>query len=1129
MTAVADQAARDDALDLKRHILAVAPAGSGKTGLLVRRALRALAVCDEPEQVVCITFTRKAAAEIRHRMLDAIARAEQSPPDDAFGAGMHADALAVLRRDRTQGWNLRSNPNRLRATTIDAFNQRLAGSLPMLSGLGGPVTLHQQPRALYERAVLAAFSRLDEAGLPDEDRTALLAIMAWANNRLDLLMSPLADLLSRRDQWLAHAANMRAVPTAEDAAVLQALVGARIAAAAEHFDADTAATVCTCLNAAATEHDSMVWAAGLQWPGTALDALPLWQGVARALLTGDPQSSMSLRKTVNKNHGFPAGCAHKAPFVAVLEELRERLDSEALIADLQEVLLLPAPKYPAAYADLRAQLARVLLLVYAELRVIFGNQGEADFAELAHAAVAAASGEFGADAIARTDAEIRHLLVDEMQDTSAAQLRLLEQLTQNWQPGDGRSLFLVGDPQQSIYGFRNAEVRLFMQLMGAPPRHTDARLGGLPLHVLHLQVNFRSESQLIGWYNQTFSQVFPEQPDADAGVVQATPCAPRLGAGAGGNVRLVAAAEEDGPQAAALIAELLEQGGPETRIGLLAATRPQLQSALDALAAAGLAHEVQARDVRPLADEPAVIDYLHLLRVLRQPQDRLAWLVLLRAPSVGLLWADLLVLSRGRTQHDWPTRLAAFATGDMTLSEDGTTRLNRLMKALAEVETLRADLPAAAESLWHSLGGPACVDDFALQAVQLAMRCVRGQAVGGEIADWPALERALGELYAPARAGRIEATTIHKSKGLQYQHVVLVGCGAGSRGDDKPMLYLHAQRTGTLLAPKPADEDDPGQAIYDLAHRMQGRARKNERLRLLYVAATRAEKTLTLVAAAPWKSDKQGDEYRIRSGSFADVLRHQFQPEFEALPEPEAIPEDAAEEEQPIVARGPAQGVVPPSDVRWLPTEQRTRKPSERTLTPITNADDAGDLLSDGDLYAQLVGTMVHQALERVSVDGLDAWAEVDANRRRAMASGLLRMGMPPEQLDAAVERVATLVSRLLASEAGQWALRDWPWWRNEYPMGGWRDGVWESAVIDRCFEDDDGVLWVIDYKTAAYPIEEPPAAYAERMRAKYAVQIAQYVGLMRVMRPGVEVRGALVLVEVGELVVTEGGVPTAG
>ncbi|MGV2480132.1 UNVERIFIED_CONTAM: UvrD-helicase domain-containing protein, partial [Salmonella enterica subsp. enterica serovar Weltevreden] len=115
------------------------------------------------------------------------------------------------------------------------------------------------------------------------------------------------------------------------------------------------------------------------------------------------------------------------------------------------------------------------------------------------------------------DARIRHLLVDEMQDTSEGQLELLRQLTQDWQAGDGRSLFLVGDPQQSIYAFRKAEVRLFLELW------ESRRLGTLALTPLRLNANFRCDAALVGWFNAAFTRIFPPRADTERGIVPFSP------------------------------------------------------------------------------------------------------------------------------------------------------------------------------------------------------------------------------------------------------------------------------------------------------------------------------------------------------------------------------------------------------------------------------------------------------------------------------------------------------------------------------------------------------------------------------------------------------------------------------
>ena len=174
----------------------------------------------------------------------------------------------------------------------------------------------------------------------------------------------------------------------------------------------------------------------------------------------------------------------------------------------------------------------------------------------------------------------------------------------------------------------------------------------------------------------------------------------------------------------------------------------------------------------------------------------------------------------------------------------------------------------------------------------------------------------------------------------------------------------------------------------------------------------------------------------------------------------------------------------------------------------------------EGDLYAQLVGTLYHEAMQRIAGEGLDAWADAGISRRGSMAAGLRRRGMPEPLVAPAVERVLALLARTLASERGRWLVSPKPWARSEYPLAGLRDGRWVSAVIDRCFEDENGGLWVVDYKTSAQPVlADQLESYVAAGAARYQGQIEQYVQLLGALRPDRSVRGALYFVEGDRLV----------
>ena len=136
-----------------------------------------------------------------------------------------------------------------------------------------------------------------------------------------------------------------------------------------------------------------------------------------------------------------------------------------MLTALRELRALPDPRYSDDdWARVR-DVAQVLVLAAAELEQVFREQGAADFPAVSMAALRALGAEAApTDLSLRLDYRLQHILVDEFQDTSSAQLELVRLLTAGWQRGDGRSVFCVGDPMQSIYGFRQAEVRAFLEL-----------------------------------------------------------------------------------------------------------------------------------------------------------------------------------------------------------------------------------------------------------------------------------------------------------------------------------------------------------------------------------------------------------------------------------------------------------------------------------------------------------------------------------------------------------------------------------------------------------------------------------------------------------------------------------------
>ena len=204
-----DQETRARVLNPERSFIVQAPAGSGKTELLVRRYLGLLAVVEAPEEIVAITFTRKAAAEMRKRIIDAL-----KPVEDT--GNTHADspdastqirrklAGAALARSQELNWQLTQNPARIRIMTIDSFCTGLTQQMPLLSELGGQPEIIEDAGDLYREAAADTLKQLDEDEPPEGSRNsgsaAVETLLAHLDNNLPQARDMLVEMLRKRDQ-----------------------------------------------------------------------------------------------------------------------------------------------------------------------------------------------------------------------------------------------------------------------------------------------------------------------------------------------------------------------------------------------------------------------------------------------------------------------------------------------------------------------------------------------------------------------------------------------------------------------------------------------------------------------------------------------------------------------------------------------------------------------------------------------------------------------------------------------------------------------------------------------------------------------------------------------------------------
>ena len=514
-----DQRQREQALDAGRSILVQAPAGSGKTDLLTRRFLRLLAEVEDPGQIVAITFTKAAAAEMRNRILSELEKAAggQARSEDEFS--MEALAQRALERSRALGWDLLRMPAQLRISTIDSFCRDLALQEPLLSGLGGGLDITENATELYHRA---ARRTLEQIGKPDADLSApalspaIEALLWWRDNGWQDLENLLATMLAQRDRWMQDFV----VAAEPDWAALREKLERPFARAVDEalreldqfLDQETRDEAMDLARFACGQRNKWKQCKLFQIQGQPCHPFAGAQELESAregyvcladlLLTKEG----TLRKSVSVTLGFPRESPdEKLRIVNVLNQLRavpgleERLDA---------VRSLPPARYPEE--DWKIVRACFTLLRYAaaELQVVFAEAGVVDFAEVAQVALRVLRGEDGlpSDAALAVADGIHHLLIDEFQDTSRRQHKLISSLVAAWPDSAGRSVFVVGDPMQSIYFFRDADAELFPRVRTLGLELPDA--DPLQLDFVPLSSNFRTTPQLVRELNDAFTQIF---------------------------------------------------------------------------------------------------------------------------------------------------------------------------------------------------------------------------------------------------------------------------------------------------------------------------------------------------------------------------------------------------------------------------------------------------------------------------------------------------------------------------------------------------------------------------------------------------------------------------------------------
>jgi ATP-dependent helicase/nuclease subunit A len=1068
------------ACDPSRSVVVEACAGAGKTWMLVSRVLLALLEGAQPQQILAITYTRKAAGEMRARLEEWLA---------AFSS---AHSTVEEREQALQQRGMSAQQAREKADDLGALHAKLLQ-------LGRPVevrTFHAWFAQLLSHAPLSVIEQL---GLPAayelvEDtqilQSALLRrfhrrVQDDAERRADYL-----DLVRRHRrstvlEWLQAAWRHGPELMRAEAA---GTADSSVPPAAEFFPA-----------CAGVEHPAQLVREGplardiaalARQMGQLQGVTPRQKAAELVAAAGAPNAEESLRQVraaLLTTTGKPRKNLGDTPLQqAVLDGLTQLHDMQLQQDAHQDQLTL-------------LRLARVLLQEYAALK---RERGLIDMPDLERAAEAL----LGDSAIAgwvqeRLDRRVRHVLIDEFQDTNPQQWQLLQSWLSSYAGAGGGasgqqplSLFVVGDPKQSIYSFRGAEPRVFeaardftVEGLQGSVLACDHTRRNAPAVIDALNAVFNDAARVDGWgpfRDHTTDSSQPGQVLRLPGVQRPASAARAPEAVVWRDSLTQARTEpeqklraEEATQIASAVAALInEHQLAPGDVMVLARKRSMLALVAQALADAGIAHIVA--EPLSLHESPEVLDLLAVLDVLASPGHDLSLARALRSPVFSATDEELLWLSQESAGQQLPW--LATLLGEV---EPVTPNLHRARRLLARWRTLslpphdlldqivsQADvIPRMAAAV------PPARRQAALHAVN-ALLAASLQHEGGRFTSVYGLVRAVrsGRLRSPgvAPADAVQLLTVHGAKGLEARAVVV----ADAEPERRPALRADVlvdwpvdQRWPRAVA-FVRNEDTMAPSLREVWSRVQ-QTQEREELNALYVAMTRARQWLVFSRTEPHQGVDGSRPWWPRVIDQAEAWH------------PSPKPEHALQ--QPLVEVP----VLP----AWEPPP-----PQPSAAVPPPEAD--GTL----DESAARLGRAVHRVLEWACGP---AGAGVRADLLGSGRVAALQQGMPLQH-GARVARISEAIlgsascARFFDDEALRWA-------GNEVPLS-WQG---QSLRIDRLVALQDApagrvTWWVLDYK-----LQSDPASVAA-----YREQMGRYCAAVAALQPGDSVRGGFITGQ-GELV----------
>jgi ATP-dependent helicase/nuclease subunit A len=1152
---VDDALARKTALDPTQSFIVQAPAGSGKTELLIQRMLSLLARVEHPSEILAITFTKKAAGEMRERLFAALEAArETDEPAKSPERERWQLAREVIRRDAEKAWRIADRPALFNIETFDAFSLRITKLAPLSidGATAGLATLAQDASVQHREAARRALLDPSDA----QSLRAAATLLSALDNRVDDIIALLADLLGKRAQWMDHLIDDSDEAIAQMREIIVQSVKAELASTSSLWPTSMSARVCALSSHAAEnvgDEEKKLWLsrlAAFDFKSHDIDDLQPWIDASKFLITAS--SPNGWRKSYNKNDGFPAASEKgisaeekegraeaKEAITSLLADFTSLDQSEALRQSLLRTRALPDTAAITAHEPILRAALRVLKLASAELLLIERGAAITDFSGVALAAKHALL-NFRDEVFGRLDAKIAHILVDEFQDTNPAQAALIESLVDDWTTQSGRTLFLVGDPMQSIYGFRDADVGIFIDAW-------ERGVADLALNRLTLSANYRSQRTIVDWVNETMRDVFaragPHQSTARVSFAQAVATRDKANvAEPGAAIHVFADRPTEVQNIIADIARVRAKS-PMSSVAIIVRAKSHATEILQALQTAQLSFE--AREMARWHHRPLIRDLMSLTYVLAQPSDRLSWYAWLRSPMIGLSLATFAALSDAQQTRRSEMPAPLFDTEfSKILDAEEAQRISIAVNAL-DVAAKLADLGQLAErvyAVFRFCGGDMIARTSHERAeVEDYLAFLDEHCSDGFLPPRDAFERALRDRFqsfaSTANAATsvskpstpIEILTIHKAKGLEWDYVYLPQWNRRSPAEKRHLVVWnfvrqshkklgdnlqssngYSRTTTQLLVAAKETRRKSENSVFQFVQDRRVAARKEEAKRLLYVAVTRAREGLFI----------SGSESSGGAPPHVDSLAALMNwPVSQANNDAASIETLATLSKRRIMTKSLLR-FEPPLSV--APTQSIAPKIFSKSRNAFDETIEANDSSRANEIAFGIVGHKLIEGLANAKREGRDYSPKAETIERRLIREGVARERAKTDAyvLLQAVRTMASSEHFAFIHDATHIEAAD------ELPLAISAGSETQALRIDRTFIAKDGTRWIIDYKFATPPTTEHSATqfttWLNSAVKRYRDQLDVYQQAFSRIDPIREIKIALYLPTVDRLLVME-------